>query len=154
MLPRLTISQVQIAAVFIEFAVTGQRLTGGLTSNRLISPQAFISNWNRPDGLPPNQGFFTQSINNYTMDALGSNRGFNNFVPLRADLNSMKGRLFGLQVPQSIENLQARARSAAAGNIGEYNALLTILQTVYHLDTDVLEVLADSTISSLQLLLT
>lgn len=140
----------QVAALFIEFVVTGRRLIGGLTALPLIPYQTFTQFWNANNGLPPNT-FFTQVINDYAMDAFGSNRFIDNFVPLRADLNSFKGSIFGLQIPKGVDELQQRARRAAAGNVDEYNHLLTTLQGVCHVGIGVRNFLANLTSSSLRL---
>ncbi|KAK3070207.1 hypothetical protein LTR53_010855 [Teratosphaeriaceae sp. CCFEE 6253] len=119
----------QVMSIFLSYAVTGQRLNGQHTSLPTLSEQLLTDTWNNATGLPP--GGTSQKINDVVFNAMGSNTNVPNFVPLRYDINSVKGIIFGLGTPYSPDGFRAIVRRARAGSVTDYEHIQTLFHTLF-----------------------
>lgn len=116
-------------AMFLAFAITGEFPSGGNTNLPLISQNTYESTWRAPNILPPGQPF--TSLNDAVMHGYGDETNFQYFVPLRNDVNRMKGRVFGLLEPVSRETFESRLRRAINGDVESFNNVTTTLHTIF-----------------------
>ena len=95
-------------SLFLAYAITGNRLNGrGRTRYVTLDEDMVADTWNQPNGLPPHPDYPNdprfQVINDVVMHQYGDNLNFRRLIPLRFDINGMKGTLFGNVLPSELD---------------------------------------------------
>lgn len=118
-------------ALFLAFAITGRRVWGGeQTSLPLLDLSTLQSDWNATNGIPTGPGQPFGQIGTLVMDAYGSLTNLLNFVPLRSDINGIKGAIMGLAPALGLDSWEKRVKDAKSGNTNAYNSMFRTLHEV------------------------
>ena len=129
----------QVIKKFIEAAVSGI-LTSGAQPDGLLPMSAtwWATKWREANpvlaGLPAvgsDNGAQPSSPNDRIMEAFGSTQNPYPLLATDAGINGAKGKLMGLKVPFSIENIEKLAKAAVKADTDEaVQEVLTALQSV------------------------
>ncbi|KAK5674489.1 Glucan endo-1,3-alpha-glucosidase agn1 [Elasticomyces elasticus] len=101
----------QVMALFLLFAMTGQHLDGTTSLLTLLDPSHFSTEWRQA-----HVGTTAPNYEAYIMEVFGSRSNPTVLIPIPANINNAKGRVFGLQNPLEPDTLADRAEAVAINN--------------------------------------
>lgn len=116
--------------LFLTYAGTGNRLNGQPNTLPTLNAQNLSQTWFTQGTLPVASNNLHGSVNDLVLDAFGSRANLAPFLPLRDDINRMKGTIYANIEPINIPEWEKVVRKSEDDH--DQNGAYTRVHNILH----------------------